>query len=68
MLCMGENVIIEGAVSGNVRIIAQRATIGGKIDGDLSVAAQDIVILPGTLLNGNLTYTAPKRNWCSRRQ
>lgn len=59
-LCIGENVIAEGAVSGNVRIMAQRATIGGKIDGDLSVAAQDIVILPGTLINGNLTYTAPK--------
>lgn len=60
LLCVGENVIIEGAVSGNARIMAQRATIGGKIDGDLSIAAQDIVILPGTILNGNLTYTAPK--------
>lgn len=60
LFCMGENVILEGAVSGNVRVIAQRATIGGKIDGDLSIAAQDIVILPGTILNGNLTYTAPK--------
>jgi cytoskeletal protein CcmA (bactofilin family) len=59
LFCLGENVISEGAVSGNVRIVAKQATLGGKIAGNVSVAAQDIVFLPGTVINGNLSYTAP---------
>jgi len=59
-LCLGENVILEGSVQGDVRIMAQRATLGGRIGGDVSIAAQDIVILPGTIIDGNLSYTAPK--------
>lgn len=60
MLCLGENVISEGSVTGNVRIIAQRATLGGKTAGNVSIAAQEIVILPGTVIGGDLSYTAPK--------
>jgi cytoskeletal protein CcmA (bactofilin family) len=60
MLCFGENVITEGIVAGNARIVAQQATIGGKIAGDVTIAAQRIVILPGTVIGGNLNYTAPK--------
>ena len=60
LLCLGENVVIEGSIKGRVRIMAQRVTLGGQIDGDVSIVAQDIAILPGTILNGNLTYTAPE--------
>jgi cytoskeletal protein CcmA (bactofilin family) len=60
MLCLGENIISEGAVAGNARIIAKQATLGGKIAGNVSIAAQEIVILPGTVIGGNLSYTAPK--------
>ena len=60
MLCLGENIISEGSVAGNVRIVAQKATLGGKIAGNVSIAAQEIVILPGTMIGGNLSYTAPK--------
>ena len=59
VICMGENVIVEGSIDGNVRIMAQRITLGGRIGGDVSIAAQDIVVLPGTIINGSLTYTAP---------
>jgi cytoskeletal protein CcmA (bactofilin family) len=60
LFCFGENVINEGSIRGKVRIVAQKATIGGQIDGDVSIAAQEIIILPGAVLNGNLSYTAPK--------
>lgn len=60
MLCLGENIISEGSVAGNVRIVAQKATLGGKIAGNVSIAAQEIVILPGTMIGGDLSYTAPK--------
>lgn len=60
LLCMGENVILEGSVSGSTRVLAQRVTLGGQFNGNLTVAAQEIVVLPGTLINGNFTYTAPE--------
>ena len=59
LLCLGENVIIEGSVSGKTKVLAQRITLGGQINGDISIAAQEIVILPGTMINGNLSYQAP---------
>lgn len=60
LLCLGENIINEGTITGNVRIVGQKATLGGKIAGDVSIAAQEIVVLPGTVIGGNLSYTAPK--------
>jgi cytoskeletal protein CcmA (bactofilin family) len=60
MFCAGDNVISEGAVGGNTRIAAKKATLGGKTTGNVSIAAQEIVILPGTAIGGNLSYTAPK--------
>ncbi len=60
MLCLAENVISEGSVSGRARIIAQKATLGGQIAGDVSITAQDVVVLPNTVIGGSLTYTAPK--------
>ncbi|MBM4152865.1 MAG: hypothetical protein FJ220_05010, partial [Kiritimatiellaceae bacterium] len=65
VLCIGEVIIIEGSMAGQVKIIAQKATLGGSITGDVSIAAQDIVILPNTVIHGNLTYTAPKELFLS---
>lgn len=60
MLCFGENVISEGSVAGRVQIIAQKATLGGQIADNVSITAQDIVVLPDTVIGGDLIYTAPK--------
>ena len=59
-LCAGENIISEGTVGGDLRILAHRATVGGKIAGDVLITAQDIAVLPGTVIGGNLIYTAPQ--------
>ncbi|MCU0858652.1 MAG: hypothetical protein MUC65_09655 [Pontiellaceae bacterium] len=59
VLCCGENIISEGALGGNIRIVAQTATLGGNIAGDVSITANEIIVLPGTVIGGNLTYTAP---------
>lgn len=56
---LGENIILEGSVSGDVRVLAQRVTLGGQFKKDVFVAAQEIVVLPGTIINGSLTYSAP---------
>jgi len=60
LFAIGENIISEGVVSGPVHIIAQKVTLGGQLKNDIMIMAQDIVILPGTRIEGTLTYTAPK--------
>jgi cytoskeletal protein CcmA (bactofilin family) len=60
MICIGESVVTEGTIRGDVRIIAQNVTLNGEIAGDVSIAAQKLTVLPGTVIGGNLTYTAPK--------
>ncbi len=60
MICIGESVVTEGTIRGDVRIFAQNVTLNGEFAGDVSIAAQEVVILPGTIIGGNLTYTAPK--------
>ena len=60
LFCAGENVIVEGDITGPVRVLAQNITLGGQITGDASLTAQEIVVLPGTVINGDLTYSAPE--------
>jgi hypothetical protein len=55
---LGENVIVEGEVKGITRILAQHITLAGRMHDDVSIVADDIVVLGGTLIEGNLTYTA----------
>lgn len=63
---LGENIVVEGEVAGRVRALGQRATIAGKIGGDLRVLAQDIVVLPGAVIRGNLVYTSPRELFLDR--
>ncbi len=52
----GEHVLFEGRVGGDARIMAGKATVGGRIGGTLHVQAADIVVLPGTVIEGDLVY------------
>lgn len=56
----GENVVLEGQVQGRVRVLAYSATINGKIGGNLRIIADDIVVMPGSEIRGNLVYTSAK--------
>ena len=57
---VGESVVIEGAIGGPVYVVAQTVTLSGALDGALRLYAQDIVIMPGTVIAGDLLYTSPK--------
>jgi hypothetical protein len=60
IFCFGGTVILQGSAAGSTRVIAQNITLSGTFGGDVSlVAGQDINVLPGTVIQGNLTYTAP---------
>ncbi len=57
---VGESVIVEGHVAGGLYVAAYRATLRGKVDGNVRILADDISILPGTEIGGNLVYTSKK--------
>lgn len=59
LICFGENIILEGSVGKTTRAIAtQQVTLGGQFKGDVSIVSPEIVILPGTIFNGDVSYTS----------
>ncbi|NCA82439.1 MAG: hypothetical protein EOM72_06790 [Opitutae bacterium] len=56
----GKTVICEGAVEGNAWILADSVTLGGRWAGNVRVQADEIRIVPGTQIAGDLVYTSPK--------
>ncbi len=57
---LGEDVLVGGRVGGVLHVIATRATLDGAFSGDVHVTAEDIVVMPGTVIKGDLIYTCPK--------
>lgn len=53
---MGENLVAEGIVQGCLTMMGQNATLAGTFATNVYVVAQDIVVLPGTKIAGNLVY------------
>jgi cytoskeletal protein CcmA (bactofilin family) len=59
-LVAGETVVAEGRVDGGIRIAATSVTLSGDYRGYVRLVADDIVVMPGTQIRGDLTYTSPK--------
>lgn len=58
---MGNSIVVEGHTAGNAAITSTRlVTLGGTIDGDVEIAAPDILFSRGTRILGNMAYTAAK--------
>lgn len=60
VLMFGENLIVEGRIHGNVTMLGTHVTLAGKVDKNARIIAQDIVVLPGAEIGGNLVYRAPR--------
>lgn len=56
----GSTVICEGKVDGDAWILANSVTLGGEWGGNIRIQANEIHIVPGTQIAGNLLYTSPK--------
>jgi hypothetical protein len=56
----GATVICEGQVDGDAWIYANSVTLGGRWAGHVRIVANEIRIVPGTAIAGNLVYTSPK--------
>ncbi|MDD5678165.1 MAG: hypothetical protein PHW60_09280 [Kiritimatiellae bacterium] len=53
---MGENLVAEGNVMGRLTLMGQNVTLSGTFGTNVHVMARDIVVLPGTRIEGNLAY------------
>lgn len=57
----GGEVGIAGPVGGNARVGAGSLVVSNRIGGDLKVAAREIRLAQGALINGELAYWSPRR-------
>ncbi|MFH1477889.1 MAG: hypothetical protein ABIH24_10450 [Verrucomicrobiota bacterium] len=53
---IGENLVAEGIVHGRLTMMGQNVTLAGVFATNVHVISQDIVVLPGTRIAGNLVY------------
>ncbi len=60
MAVMAGDVILRGHLKGRAWIQAQSVTFGGVVDGTVRVNAEDIVVMPGARIGGDLVYTSPR--------
>lgn len=56
---LAENIIIEGEME-HAWLAASKVTVKGQVTGNLRIIAEDIVILPGSSIGGDLRYTTGK--------
>ncbi len=59
-LVAGQTVVAEGRVDGGIRIAATSVTLSGVYHSYVRLIAEDIVVMPGTQIRGDLTYTSSK--------
>ncbi len=63
----GENVIVSGQIGGGLKAVGVNVTLGGRIGGNVRVIADDIVVMPGAVIDGDLTYTSSKDLFLDRK-
>ncbi len=56
----GGSISTEADIGQKLVAIGNRVTVQGRIGGDCRIGGEEIVIMPGTEIQGNLIYTAPK--------
>ncbi|NCD34914.1 MAG: hypothetical protein EOL87_16040 [Spartobacteria bacterium] len=53
---IGETVVAKGIYHKKVTVYAASITLEGQFDTDVYLAGSDIVIMPGTIISGNISY------------
>lgn len=56
----GSDVTISGKVNKGARIVANKFTLLGEINGNTKLYAQEINFMPGARINGDLSYSSAK--------
>jgi cytoskeletal protein CcmA (bactofilin family) len=59
-LLLGQDVIFEGAVSNRLTALGNKITLAGQVGGTARIIADEITLMPGTIIVGDLVYTSDK--------
>ncbi|NLB55295.1 MAG: hypothetical protein GX811_05940 [Lentisphaerae bacterium] len=59
-LILGEKIDVHGDIGGNLDLRGKVLTLAGTIAGNVRLIGEDIVILPGTEIGGDLKYSSSK--------
>ena len=54
---VGQDVIVEGHITGDLKIFGGAVTINAVVDGDLRCAASELIVMAGTRIGGDFVYT-----------
>jgi cytoskeletal protein CcmA (bactofilin family) len=54
---LGQDVMVEGAISNNLWALATKLTLAGHIGGSARVVADEITLMPGASIAGDLRYS-----------
>ena len=57
---IGNYVIAQGRVAGNLYAEARKVVLDGQVQGSAYIDADEIIVTPGTHIVGDLVYTAPQ--------
>lgn len=57
---MAQQASLEGVFNEDVRVMATSITLAGSYGGNVRIIGQDIVVMPGTRIAGDLIYTSGK--------
>jgi cytoskeletal protein CcmA (bactofilin family) len=58
LVCVGDQVSIDGTVLGNLTVYAEVVSISGQIDGNVKIEANEINIIEQARIGGKLKYTS----------
>lgn len=60
VVLLGQDIIIEGALSNRLWALGSKVTLAGYIGGSARIVAEDITLMPGTVIAGDLRYSSSK--------
>ncbi len=55
----GTQITMEGVIAGDARLVGEKVTLAGTIAGNVDVAADELLLLPGARIVGNLRHSGP---------
>jgi cytoskeletal protein CcmA (bactofilin family) len=56
----GSEVLVTGSLEQSLKILSRSATLGGHVQGNVRIIAEDIVVLKDARIDGDLVYTSSK--------
>ena len=60
VVLLGQELIVEGTLSNGCWALGNKVTLGGYIGGSARIVAEEITLMPGTVIRGDLRYSSTK--------